>query len=407
MKNQSSVAVIVIPTYNESANIGKMIDYLNTKTFPSITAKTGDLTTDWQMKILVVDDSSPDGTGKIVEEKSKLYPQTTFLLSRSKKTGLGSAYADGFKYAMEKLSADFVFEFDADFQHPPETLPSMLKAMEDGYDYVIGSRKIKGGAEPQGRDFMRMMMTEAGGFAARFILFFPFKHFWDVTDPTTGLKVTRVKGFVDQMDLRPEHFYSRKFGYKVQWLLETLDMGAKFKEVPLKFANRIEGASKFESDTTTEILVSCIKSRWFEPFIQKFLKFGIVGGFGFVVNVVGAKIFKPILAPSFSSVSVLNGVANALAAELSIISNFTWNNLWTFKNEKITQVSALFSKFITFNLSSVVSGIIIPSIVISILTQFFGDHLFVFQIIAIFGLTIPLNWFIYNTFIWKKKSTKV
>jgi dolichol-phosphate mannosyltransferase len=316
---------------------------------------------------------------------------------------LGSAYADGFKYAMEQLKADFVFEFDADFQHPPETIPSMLQAMDDGYDYVIGSRKIRGGAEPEGRDFIRTIMTEGGGFVARFILFFPFKHFWDVTDPTTGLKVTRVKGFVDKMDLSPDHFYSRKFGYKVQWLAETLSMGAKFKEVPLKFANRTEGASKFESDTTNEILISCVKTRWFDPFIQKFLKFGIVGGFGFVVNTLGAKIFKSLLITPESNISLLNGICNAMAAELAIISNFIWNNVWTFASEKITSVSQIITKFITFNLSSLITGVVIPSVVIGLLTSIFGDKLFLYQVIAIFGLTIPLNWFVYNKFIWKKK----
>jgi dolichol-phosphate mannosyltransferase len=402
MKSQQSVAVLVIPTYNEAGNIGKMLDYLHDKTFPSIKNKIDGLTADWQMAVLVVDDSSPDGTGKIVSEKSQKYPEV-HLLSRAKKTGLGSAYADGFRYAMDKLHADFVFEFDADFQHPPETIPVMLKAMEDGYDYVIGSRKIKGGAEPEGRNFMRTLMTEGGGFLARFILFFPFKHFWDVTDPTTGLKVTRVKGFVDHFDLQPEHFYSRKFGYKVQWLAETLWMGAKFKEVPLKFANRQSGASKFESDTTTEILVSCIKTRWHDPFIQKFLKFAVVGGVGFVINTVGARLFKNILLTPTSNISLINGLCNALAAEIAIISNFFWNNLWTFAKEKITSVNQLISKFLTFNLSSVISGIVIPSVVISLLTTIFGDHLFLYQVIAIFGLTIPLNWLIYNHIIWKKK----
>ncbi len=396
MKIEKQIAVIVIPTYNEADNIGKMIDYLNTKTFPSLDEK-------WQMKILVVDDNSPDGTGAIVTKKTKQYPQTTFLLARTAKTGLGSAYADGFKYAMEKLKADFVFEFDADFQHPPETIPSMLQAMDDGYDYVIGSRKIKGGAEPEGRDFMRTIMTEGGGFIARFILFFPFKHFWDVTDPTTGLKVTRVKGFVDKMDLSPDHFYSRKFGYKVQWLAETLNMGAKFKEVPLKFANRTEGASKFESDTTSEILISCVKTRWFDPFIQKFLKFGIVGGFGFLVNIFGAKLFKSLLINPQSNISLLNSISNALAAELAIISNFIWNNVWTFATEKITSVNQIITKFITFNLSSLITGVVIPSVIIGLLTFLFGDKLFLYQVIAIFGLTIPLNWFVYNKFIWKKK----
>ena len=92
-----------------------------------------------------------------------------------------------------------------------------------------------------------------------------------------------------------------------------------------------------------------------------------------------------------------------MAAELAIISNFIWNNLWTFAAEKITSVNQLIGKFITFNLSSLVTGVVIPSVIIGLLTMAFGDHLFIWQIIAIFGLTIPLNWFVYNKFIWKKK----
>ncbi len=400
---KKETAVLVIPTYNEAENIGKMIEYLNTKTFPYIQAKNEGLTSDWDMKILVVDANSPDGTSQVVDKLSQKYPKTTFLYKETSKDGLGAAYFKGFKYAMDKLNADYVFEFDADFQHPPETIPSMLKAMEDGYDYVIGSRKIKGGAEPEGRNFVRMLMTEAGGFVGRFILFFPFKHFWQVTDTTTGLKVTRVKGFVDQMNMEFSHLYSKKFGYKVQLLSETLAMGARFKEVPLKFENRTSGESKFESDTTTEILLSCIKTRWFDPLTQKILKFGVVGGFGFVVNIIGAMIFKKLLLTPTSNVSLINGISNALAAELSIISNFTWNNLWTFSQEKITDKSKLLPKFLTFNLSSIMTGIVIPSTVIGILTSIFGDYLFVYQVIAIFGLTIPLNWIVYNKIIWKKK----
>ena len=93
-----------------------------------------------------------------------------------------------------------------------------------------------------------------------------------------------------------------------------------------------------------------------------------------------------------------------MVSELSIISNFIFNNLWTFSKEKITDKNKLVSKFLTFNLSSVVSGIIIPSIVIALLTGLFGDRLFLYQVIAIFGLTIPLNWIIYNKIIWKNKK---
>lgn len=397
LKKSREVAVIVIPTYNEAENIGKMIEYLNTKTFPSLPKK-------WDMKILVVDGNSPDGTGKVVTNKSYKY-SNTFLLTETSKDGIGAAYLKGFKYAMDRLNADFVFEFDGDFQHPPETIPIMLAAMDEGYDYVIGSRKIKGGSNPKGWGFKRVFFSEVGGFTARFIMFFPFKNFFKVTDPTTGLKVTRVKGFVDHMNMDYKtHLLTKSFGYKLQLLFETLKMGAKFKEVPLEFHVRNAGESKIESKTAKDIFIVAIKLRWFDEFTQKFLKFGIVGGFGFIVNTLGAKIFKSALITPQSNISVLNAVCNAMAAELSIISNFTWNNLWTFSSDRITKFSQIISKFITFNLSSLITGIVIPSTVIGILTSIFGDHLFLFQVIAIFGLTIPLNWFVYNKFIWKKSK---
>jgi len=394
MPKQTQTAVIVIPTYNEADNIGKMIEYLNTKTFPGIDKK-------WSMKILVVDGNSPDGTGKVVEKMAQKYSEV-YLYTETSKDGIGAAYIKGFKYAMEKLNADFVFEFDSDFQHPPETIPVMLKAMEDGYDHVIGSRKIEGGSNPKGWGFKRVFFSEVGGFAARFIMFFPFKNFFKVTDPTTGLKITRVKGFIDKMDMDYSHLLTRSFGYKLQLLFETLKMGAKFKEIPLQFNVRNAGESKIEPKTAKDILRVAILLRWRDEFTQKFLKFGLVGGFGFIINTVGARLFKSAMLRPTSNVSFINGLSNALAAEIAIVSNFTWNNLWTFSKEKITSFNQLISKFITFNLSSVVTGIIIPSVVIAILTTVFGDKLFLYQIIAIFGLTIPLNWLVYNKFIWKK-----
>ena len=397
LNQNRETAVIIIPTYNEAENIGKMIDYLNTKTFPALDKK-------WNMKILVVDGNSPDSTGKIVEDKSKKW-KNTYLYTETSKDGIGAAYLKGFKYAMEKLQADFVFEFDGDFQHPPETIPVMLKALDEGYDYVIGSRKIKGGSNPKGWGFKRVFFSEFGGFTARFIMFFPFKNFFKVTDPTTGLKATRVKGFVDKMNLdwTGDRLLSRSFGYKLQLLFETLKMGAKYKEIPLEFHVRNAGESKIEAKTAKEILLVALKLRWRDDLTQKFIKFAIVGGIGFIVNIVGGRLFKNLLTPLILSVSLLNGVANALAAELSIISNFTWNNLWTFSKEKITGSGKIIPKFLAFNASSAITGIAIPSLVIGLLTTIFGDHFFVYQVIAIFALTIPLNWFVYNKIIWKKK----
>lgn len=392
MKLNQPKAVIVIATYNEAGSVASMMDTLFNKIFPTIT--------NWDCQILIVDDTSPDKTYEIVQQLQKKYPKLHLLINPVK-LGMGNAIVKGFHYAIEKLKADVLVEFDCDFQHPPEDIPKLLAEIDHGYDFVIGSRKIKGGSVPDSWGLRRIFFTYVGGFTSRFIMFFPFKPFFLVTDPTTGLRASRVKNFVDKIDL--DHLYSLKFGYKIELLYRMIHLKAKFKEIPLRFGLRETGESKIAKDTAKDILNVSIKCRWHDEFTQKFLKFGIVGGIGFVVNTLGAKIFKSFLITPESNLSLLNGVCNALAAELAIISNFIWNNLWTFAADKFTSISQTISKFITFNLSSVVTGIIIPSVVISLLTALFGDHLFIFQIIAIFCLTIPLNWLVYNKIIWRKK----
>ena len=128
-------AAIVIPTYNEIESIGKMINHLFTKIFPTVA--------DWHCQLLIVDDTSPDGTYKEVQKLQKKY-KDLFLLLNKEKAGIGTAYVKGFKEAMNKLKADVVIEFDGDFQHPPTDIPIMLKEIDNGADYVMGSRKIKG-----------------------------------------------------------------------------------------------------------------------------------------------------------------------------------------------------------------------------------------------------------------------
>ena len=394
--NKSNIAVIVIPTYNEADNIGKMIEYLNTKTFSNIVAKKGDLHESWDMKILVVDGNSPDGTGKIVEKEAKKY-NNTYLLTETSKDGIGAAYLKGFKYAIDELNADFVFEFDGDFQHPPETIPLMLKAMEEGYDYVIGSRKIKGGSNPKGWGFKRVFFSEVGGFVARFIMFFPFKNFFKVTDPTTGLKVTRVKGFIDKMDLdwKGDRLLTKSFGYKLQLLFETLKMGAKFKEIPLNFRVRNAGESKIEAKTAKDIFRVAILLRWYDDFTQRFLKFGTVGFIGFIINALFLNLFSTFLGKPWPW---------TFSAEIAIISNFTLNNLWTFRSQQISGQRRLMKKFFQFNLSSA-GAIIIQTIFGTLAEIMFGpDNKTLYLAVIIVFLVLPYNWTMYNLFIWKNKN---
>jgi dolichol-phosphate mannosyltransferase len=206
------VAVVVIPTYNEVDNIGKMLTHLTQKTFPDLRT-----TTSWQVHALVVDGASPDGTASLVQ-KFVSKNKNVHLLKETSKDGIGAAYLKGFAYAKDKLKAQVVMEMDGDFQHPPSDIIKYLTKIDQGFDYVCGSRKIAGGKNPEGWGFKRLFFSEVGGFVARCILFFPTVNFLKVTDPTTGFKATRVTPFVNEQLLDYKHLISKSFGYKLQYL---------------------------------------------------------------------------------------------------------------------------------------------------------------------------------------------
>lgn len=244
------IALVVIPTYNEKGSIGKMIDTLCGNVFKKISK--------WDCHLLIVDDTSPDKTYEVVQKMGKKYSKLHLLLN-PKKMGIGNAYTKGFIYGMEKLKADVLIEIDADFQHPPELIITLLDEIDKGNDYILGSRDIKGGEIPKGWGFKRIFYNKIGGLLARVILFFPSKYFFKVTDPTTGLKASRVKGFVDKMNF--DNLHSLKFGYKIDYLFQMVILGAKVKEIPLKFNIRTEGKSKIASDTAVDILKTAVMLR--------------------------------------------------------------------------------------------------------------------------------------------------
>ncbi len=386
-KNKQT-AVVVIPTYNEAGTIGRMIEHLFTKTFPEID--------NWEMKLLVVDAQSPDGTAEIVKEKEDKYDNIEVFVEK-KKEGIGAAYVKGFRYAMDKMDADAVIEFDGDFQHPPDRIPVMLKEIEKGYDYVLGSRKVKGGSNPKGWGFKRIFFSEAGGLVARFVLFFPSKMFFRITDPTTGLKASRVKGFVDQMEM--DNLYSRQFAYKLEFLYKMVKLGAKVKEIPLQFQLREAGESKLTSDTAKDSFRTLILLRLNDPQTQSFIKFGVVGFVGYLVNAFGIW-----LLPKFK---MAEWAVWLLATEMAIISNYTWNNLWTFKAKQFTSFGMIIKKFFQFNLTSA-GALIIQTVVGTVLTSLFGtQYRQVYLPIIIVFLVLPYNWIMYNKVIWKKKQKGV
>jgi len=209
----------MIPTYNEVASIGRLI--------PAILKNVP------KASVLVVDDSSPDGTAKEVSKLSRKYKGRVFLLLRTKEKGRGSAGVAGFKWALEK-GAEAVVEMDADFSHDPKYLPAMVKAL-DSADVVVGSRFVKGGRDERG--FIRTMITLMGRIYIRTMLGVK------IEDPTSGFRIFR-KEVLESLDL--DSLITTKTWAVVQEMLyKSALMGFKIKEVSIVFIDRERGNSKF------------------------------------------------------------------------------------------------------------------------------------------------------------------
>jgi dolichol-phosphate mannosyltransferase len=373
--------VIVMPAFQEAKNIGPMIEELMERVFPQINSI--------EMHLLVVDDFSPDGTGGVVKGYQKKYRNLHLL--QKERQGLGWAYVKGFRYAMNKLGADAVMEMDADFQHPPKFVVPMVEAYMNGADYVIGSRYVKGGSVPKEWQLSRKIVSFFGNLFIRICLL-NFKYH----DFTTGFRLTRVKSVMSKIDL--EHLRDlHRFAHKIDLLYRSLKLSGKTVEVPLEFASRTKEKSKFnwkEMAATFKVAILLgIKDK------SRFIKFGIVGFTGFAVNFIGLEFLKRAGLSTY--------FAALLATEAAIISNFTFNNLWTFKDKVITNISDLVRQFFKFNLASLFAVIVQPLIVTGA-THLFGDTSWVRLGALVFALVcviIPYNYVVYNLFIWRTWKT--
>lgn len=232
----SSNIYIVIPTYNEKGNIEKLL--------PQIFGLSIE-----NLNILVVDDNSPDGTGKLVEDLKKIYSKLE-ILHRDKKEGLGKAYIAGFKEVLSR-GADFIVQMDADLSHDPKYIPQLLKAVE-GRDLVLGSRYVKGGGVANWNLFRRLI-SRLGNIYAKLILSLPY------SDLTGGFKCYRavVLKKVVEADLS-------SLGYNFQ--IETTYFVHKLKysivEVPIIFTERTIGKSKFNSKIVLEGFLKVLAIRF-------------------------------------------------------------------------------------------------------------------------------------------------
>ena len=367
--------VVVMPAWNEAENLKVMIDTLFEDEFPKIKA---------EMHLLIVDNLSKDGTAELVKERAEKY-ENLHIVQQGDKKGLGNAYIVGFKYAMKELSAGAVMEMDADGQHPPRFVKPMVEAYLDGAEYAIGSRYIPGGSVPAEWAFFRKAISYFGNLFIRVVLVKPKLH-----DLTTGFRLMKVKGVLDKIDLdnlmEPE-----RFAYKVDLLYQCVKNSKNTVEVPLEFASRTKDQSKFNTkemiSTFKVAIILGIKDK------QRFIKFGIVGFIGYLVNASFLYIFSRYGWPE--------PLIWAAATEMAIISNFILNNIWTFKQEKITGVKQLLYKFVQFNFTSA-GALVIQAVAGTIGVYFFGPgaRQLLLPFIILF-LVLPYNYFMYNVVIWK------
>ncbi len=224
--------LVIIPTYNEAENIKKVIEAI-------IREKKFD--------VLVVDDSSPDGTATIVKEIIESYPKKIFLEVKKNKDGLGRAYIHGFKWAIDKMY-DYVFEMDADFSHNPSELVTMLDYLKEGKDMVIGSRYIKG-INVVNWPLGRIILSYLASAYVRLITSMPIK------DPTAGF-VGYKREVLEAIELDKVKFVG--YAFQVEMKFKTWRKKFSYIEHPIIFTNRTLGLSKMDGRIIWEGLLGVL-----------------------------------------------------------------------------------------------------------------------------------------------------
>jgi len=227
-------SLVIIPTYNEMENIPNLI--------PKILQK------DEGIEVLIVDDNSPDGTAAFVEEESKLNSRV-HLIKRNAKLGLGTAYIEGFKFAL-KNGYDFIFEMDADFSHNPKELINFLREIESA-DLILGSR-YKSGVNVVNWPMKRLLLSYFANVYTRIITGLPVK------DATGGFKCFR-REVLEAIDL--DNVKSNGYAFQIEMTYKAWKKGFRIKEISIIFIDRVKGTSKMSKKIVREAVTMVWKLR--------------------------------------------------------------------------------------------------------------------------------------------------
>lgn len=230
--------LVIIPTYNEKENVAQMLD------------SVFDLHQGYH--VLVVDDSSPDGTADIVRTRLEKYPGLLFLVERKAKSGLGTAYLHGFRWALNR-TYQYIFEMDCDFSHRPSDLEKLYNTCSrENIDVAIGSRYISGGKIknwPEGR----VLLSKGASLYTRLITFMPVK------DPTAGFVCYKRK-VLEAINFDQISFLG--YAFQIEMKFAAWKLGFKIKEVPITFTDRKKGISKMNKGIIQEGIFGVPRLKW-------------------------------------------------------------------------------------------------------------------------------------------------
>lgn len=227
-------ALVIVPTYNEAENISSIIDEI--------------LLRDKILEILIVDDNSPDGTAQIVQKVMAENPRVQ-LLSRPAKLGLGTAYVDGFKYALER-DYDAVMEMDADFSHDAAEIPNFIKAAEKA-DFIQGSRYCQG-VNVINWSIWRLLLSYFANVYTRIVTGLP------VMDGTGGYRLIKCEVL---RNINLHNIRSNGYSFQIELLFKVWKKGFKVKEIPIIFYERAQGKSKMSNNIVFEAVFMVWKLR--------------------------------------------------------------------------------------------------------------------------------------------------
>ncbi|MGB2289421.1 MAG: polyprenol monophosphomannose synthase [Schleiferiaceae bacterium] len=236
-----SNALVIIPTYNEIENIGKMLDTV--------------MNLNEGFDVLIVDDGSPDCTAQVVREKMDAFGGRIHLEERTGKLGLGTAYIHGFKWALAR-GYEYIFEMDCDFSHDPNDLARLKKACEEGADLSIGSRYVKG-VNVVNWPMSRVLLSYFASVYVRFITGMP------IQDATAGFKCYK-RATLEGINFDKIHFVG--YAFQIEMKFKVWQRKMSIVEVPVIFTDRTEGQSKMSSGIIKEAIFGVIKLKLWSLF---------------------------------------------------------------------------------------------------------------------------------------------